>query len=175
VLVGVGGLAASRPARRSLVPWALVAVLVGCICWAPTVVDELGHHPGNLTRVVQVATERRATVGPLSAGTPSSGPSAFPGRGGRTSRARATTASTTCSRTRARAHGLGDRAARRPRRRRARRPRAPARGRDDRGGHRLVLCAALAIVAASTPTPRVMSATLGYTMWWAHRSACSCG
>jgi hypothetical protein len=30
----------------------------------------------------------------------------------------------------------------------------------------LVLCAALAAVAAATPTPRVMAATLGYTMWW---------
>jgi hypothetical protein len=29
-----------------------------------------------------------------------------------------------------------------------------------------VLCGALAAVAASTPTPRVLSATLGYTMWW---------
>jgi hypothetical protein len=30
----------------------------------------------------------------------------------------------------------------------------------------LVLCPALASVAASTPTPRRLSATLGYTMWW---------
>jgi hypothetical protein len=30
----------------------------------------------------------------------------------------------------------------------------------------LVLCPALAAVAASTPTPRVLAATLGYTLWW---------
>jgi hypothetical protein len=30
----------------------------------------------------------------------------------------------------------------------------------------LVLCAALAAEAAHTPAPRVLSATLGYTMWW---------
>jgi hypothetical protein len=30
----------------------------------------------------------------------------------------------------------------------------------------LVLCPALGAVAASTPTPRRLSATLGYTMWW---------
>src|SRR4029453_395205 len=30
----------------------------------------------------------------------------------------------------------------------------------------LVLCAALAAEAAHTPVPRVLSATLGYTMWW---------
>jgi len=30
----------------------------------------------------------------------------------------------------------------------------------------LVLCGALALVAASTPAPRLLSATLGYTLWW---------
>jgi hypothetical protein len=167
LLVGVGGLAASRPARRSLVPWALVAILVGCICWAPTVVDEIGHQPGNLTRVVQVATERRATVGSLvgwhavvrAIGVPRPWwtyvPSsrydrkydvfATPGA--------ARTASAIALLVALAVVALGGLA-----RRRADVTIAAVIG--------LVLCAALAIVAASTPTPRVMSATLGYTMWW---------
>jgi hypothetical protein len=169
MVVGVAGLAASRPAPRrgSLVRWALAAVLVGCMCWTPTVVDELGHHPGNLTRVIQVATERRQTVGlgvgwhavVRAASLPRPWFTYVPrSRYDRKYDVRATPSRLRRATTIAVLAALGLVALA-----------ALVRRRRDvtvAAVIALVLCGALADVAASTPTPRVMSATLGYTMWW---------
>lgn len=168
VIVGVGGLAASPPAaRRSLVRWALAAVVIGCICWTPTVVDEIGHHPGNLTRVIQLATERQATVGARvgwhavvrATGLPRPWWTYVPrSRYDRKYDVRATPSSLRTVTAIAVLAALGLVALAGLVCRRAEVAIAAVIG--------LVLCAALAVVAASTPTPRVMSATLGYTMWW---------
>jgi hypothetical protein len=165
MVVGVAGLAATRPSP--LVPWALAAALVTCVCWAPTVVDELGHHPGNLTRVVQVATERRATVGAAAGrhavvravGLPRPWFTYVPrSRYDRRVDVRATPSATRTATTIALLAALGLVAL----------AGAVGRRRDVTVAAviALVLCAALAVVAASTPTPRVMANTLGYTMWW---------
>jgi hypothetical protein len=61
LVVALGGLA--HEARRS-VPWALAALLVALVCWSPTIIDEATSRDGNLTRVVQTATARKATLGP---------------------------------------------------------------------------------------------------------------
>jgi hypothetical protein len=59
--VGLAGLVLSR--RRGLAGAVAIALVVGAVCWAPAVVDEAGGRPGNLTRVVQDATARKATLG----------------------------------------------------------------------------------------------------------------
>jgi hypothetical protein len=51
--VGLAGLARARSGR--VWPWALAAVLVLAVCWAPPVIDELEHSPGNLTLLVRLA------------------------------------------------------------------------------------------------------------------------
>ena len=139
-------------------------------------VDEIGRHPGNLTRVVQVATERRSTVGSLvgwhavvrAIGVPRPWWTYVPSSrydrkydvlvapgAVRTASAIALLAALAV----VALAGLG--------RRRADVTIAGVIG--------LVLSAALAVVAASTPTPRVMSATLGYTLWWASQVGISYG
>jgi hypothetical protein len=47
------------PLRRSLA----VAVAVAAVCWAPPLLDELEHSPGNLTLIVQTTSHRGTTLG----------------------------------------------------------------------------------------------------------------
>ena len=55
---------AHRGRRRSrLWRWALAAVLVGALCWALPIIDEIEHDPGNLTLVVRTSQERGRTLG----------------------------------------------------------------------------------------------------------------
>jgi hypothetical protein len=69
VAVGFVGLVLSRsrlargskprpPDRRSLLIWSLAAVAVTLVCWSAPLVDQIEHHPGNLTLL-----EKRATAG----------------------------------------------------------------------------------------------------------------
>jgi hypothetical protein len=173
--VGLGGLAAGsirrrRTAapgrRRRVLVWGLATALVAAVCWSATIADELTEHPGNLTLVVESAAKPKATLGaevgwhavvravgipPWWLRTPKSRwqrkyevrsrPSAF--------------ATDSCMAMLAALVlvcivGVG---------RRRREPAALAL-------IALVLCPALAAVASSTPTPVLLSATLGYTMWW---------
>jgi hypothetical protein len=88
LVIGVGGLAARRglgwrrdrvaaqaPAPASgerprardraspIWRWVLAAVLVGAVCWAPPILDELENSPGNLTLVVRTTSDRGTTLG----------------------------------------------------------------------------------------------------------------
>lgn len=167
--VGLGGLALSRIGEvrgRPVLRWGLAALAVGAICWSAPVVEELSARPGNLTLVAEAATARQSTVG-ASAGWHAV----------------------------ARAVGIRPWWLYVPKTRWERkhdvrsRPSSHTivsclallgallltmlvaflRRRRDVATAALigfVLCAALAAIAASTPAPRVLSATLGYTMWW---------
>lgn len=174
--VGLGGLAvggvvrrrrgAPRAPRRRVLAWTLASLAVGAVCWSATIVGEIGEHPGNLTLVVQSAAKRKATLGagvgwhavvravgipPWWLRTPAS-------RWQRKHEVRArptTLARDSCiAMLAALAAVFGAALAFRCRELAALALSA------------LVLCPALAAVAASTPTPRLLSATLGYTMWW---------
>jgi hypothetical protein len=174
--VGLGALAAGwvvrrrrgapRPRRRSLVLWGLATVLVACVCWSATVAGQLTERPGNLTLVAEAATRHKATLGtavgwhavvravgivPWWLHTPKS-------RWQRKYEVRSTPSALATDSTIALLAALALVAAAGLWRR-----------------HRdltalallaLVLCPALGAVAAATPTPPLLSATLGYTMWW---------
>jgi hypothetical protein len=59
--VALGGLAFGARRRTR---WTLAALLVGLVCWSPTIIDEATGHPGNLTLVVRTASASKATLGP---------------------------------------------------------------------------------------------------------------
>ncbi len=174
-IAGAGGLTVARIARRRAAPsdggslpaWALAAVLVACVCWTPTVVDDIGHRPGNLTRLIQVATQRKATVGaPVgrnavvrAIGLPRPWWTYVPRS--RYERKYDLRVKPSSLRTAAAIDVLAALA--------LVTVSGLVRGRADLAVAAVIalaLCAALAFDAASTPTPRVMAATLGYTMWW---------
>jgi hypothetical protein len=154
------------PGERPVLRWGLVALAVGAICWSAPVVEQLSEHPGNLTLVAETATARQSTVG-ASAGwhavvravgiqpwwlyVPRT-------RWERKYDVRSTPSAHTIASCAALLGALGLTMLTAFLRRRRDVAAAALIG--------LVLCAALATVAASTPTPRVLSATLGYTMWW---------
>jgi hypothetical protein len=172
--VGLGGLAAGSIGRRTALPgrrrrvlvWGLATLLAAGACWSATIVGELTEHPGNLTLVVASATKPKTTLGgdvgwhavvravgvpPWWLRTPKS-------RWQRKYEVRSrpsTLATVSCIAMLAALAlvcvvGV------------ARRRREPA----ALALIALVLCPALAAVASSTPTPVLLSATLGYTMWW---------
>jgi hypothetical protein len=151
---------------RPVLRWGLAALAVGAICWSAPVVDELSEPHGNLTLVAETATARQSTVG-ASAGwhavvhavgiqpwwlyVPHT-------RWERKYDVRSTPSTRTIISCLALLGALL-----------LTMLVAFLRRRRDVAAAALigfVLCAALAAVAASTPTPRVLSATLGYTMWW---------
>jgi hypothetical protein len=174
--VGLGGLAAGTiarrrrgapgPRRRSLLGWSLATLLVAAFCWSATIDGQLTEHPGNLTLVVESATKHKATLGdevgwhaivhavgitPWWLQTPKS-------RWQRKYEVRSTPSALARSSTIAMLAALVLVALI-----------ALVRRRRDVATlalTALVLCPALGSVAASTPTPRRLSATLGYTMWW---------
>jgi hypothetical protein len=174
--VGLGGLAwgwvarrrSGRPApsRRRVLAWGLATALVAAACWSATLVGQLSEHPGNLTLVAQSATKPKATLGaavgwnavvravgipPWWLRTPAS-------RWQRKYEVRVrpdTLARSSCI---ALLAALALECVL-----------AAVRGRRELAALALValvLCPALGVVAAATPTPRLLSATLGYTMWW---------
>jgi hypothetical protein len=174
--VGLGGLAvgsiarrrrgASGLRRRALVGWGLATVLVATFCWSATLDGQLTEHPGNLTLVVESATKPKVTLGdevgwhavvhavgitPWWLQTPKS-------RWQRKHEVRSTPSALATNSTIAMLAALVLVAAV-----------ALVRRRRDVATlalTALVLCPALGSVAASTPTPQRLSATLGYTMWW---------
>ena len=174
--VGLGGLAVGSIVRRrrgtpglrrrALVGWGLATVLVAAFCWSATIDGQLTEHPGNLTLVVESATKPKATLGdevgwhavvhavgitPWWLQTPKS-------RWQRKYEVRSTPSALATNSTIAMLAALVLMAAV-----------ALVRRRRDVATlalTALVLCPALGAVAASTPTPRRLSATLGYTMWW---------
>ncbi len=157
---------ARLPSRRSLLGWSAAALLVLMLCWSAPVVDELRESPGNMTLVERSATARRTTLG-ASVGwhavVRAVGirpwwlyvPSERWSRKYDVRRQPSATESGSAIALLALLAGVLVVAA--------------VRRRGDLAAGALigfVLCAALAAVAASTPTPRLLSATLGYTMWW---------
>ncbi len=174
--VGIGGLAVGSLARRrrgapglrrrALVGWGLATLLVAAFCWSATIDGQLTEHPGNLTLVLESATKPKATLGeevgwhavvhavgiaPWWLQTPRS-------RWQRKYEVRSTPSALARSSTIAMLTVLALVAIL-----------ALVRRRRDVATlalTALVLCPALGAVAASTPTPRRLSATLGYTMWW---------
>jgi hypothetical protein len=146
--------------------WALAALAVLVICWTPSVIDQVSHHPGNLSAAAQTATARKATLGATvgvravvrAIGVPPwwlKRPRSPWERKVDVRTAPSALASISCllmlgALLAVAAVGL--------RRRRA----------ELCAGAliALALCAALAAVAASTPATHLLAPTLGYTMWW---------
>ncbi len=173
--VGVGGLAAgalrrrragARVVRRRVLVWGLATALVAAACWSATIVGQLTEHPGNLTLVVRSATKSKPTLGATvgwhavvrAVGIPPWWLRAPKSRWQRKYEVRSrpsALASDSCIAMLAVLALVCVLALRRRRRELAALALSA-----------LVLCPALAVVAASTPTPRVLSATLGYTLWW---------
>jgi len=54
---------AGRGRARHVRRWALAALLVGAVCWAAPVIDEIEHSPGNLTLIVRTTQDRGTTLG----------------------------------------------------------------------------------------------------------------
>jgi hypothetical protein len=174
--VGLGGLAvgaivrrrrgAPGLRRRSLVGWGIATVAVAAFCWSATIDGQLTEHPGNLTVVAESATKPKATLGdevgwhaivhavgivPWWLQTPKS-------RWQRKHEVRSIPSTLATNSTIAMLAALVGVALI-----------ALVRRRRDVATlslTALVMCPALGSVAASTPTPRRLSATLGYTMWW---------
>ena len=139
---------------------------VAAFCWSATIDGQLTEHPGNLTLVVESATKPKATLGdevgwhaivhavgivPWWLQTPKS-------RWQRKYEVRSTPSTLATNSTIAMLAALVRVALI-----------ALVRRRRDVATlalTALVMCPALGSVAASTPTPRRLSATLGYTMWW---------
>jgi hypothetical protein len=151
---------------RRTIALGLVTVVAAAACWVAPAIDEIEHHPGNLSLVVQSATAHQPTVGatvgwhavaravgykpwwlyvPTDRWTRKDDVRLTPG-GLRT----ATTVILLEALALAAVLGVVFR----------RRDVASA------AIIGLVMSAALAAEAAHTPVPRVLSATLGYTMWW---------
>ena len=151
---------------RPVLRWGLIALAVGAICWSAPVVDELSEHHGNLTLVAETATARQTTLGasvgwhavvravgirPWWLYVPYT-------RWERKYDVRSTPSTHTIVSCLMLLGALL-----------LTMLIACIQRRRDMAAATLigfVLCAALAAIAASTPTPRVLSATLGYTMWW---------
>ncbi|HXA53922.1 MAG TPA: hypothetical protein VNV37_03510 [Solirubrobacteraceae bacterium] len=152
--------------RRATIGWTLATLLVLAFCWSATIDGQLTEHPGNLTLVVESATKHKQTLGeevgwhavvravgivPWWLQTPKS-------RWQRKYEVREKPSAFTENSTIAMLAALAVVAL----------IALVYRRRDvaTLALIALVLCPALAAVAASTPTPRRLSATLGYTMWW---------
>jgi hypothetical protein len=165
------GLVVSRRGQRIALGWrtlalGLATVLVVAACWIAPAIDELDHRPGNATLVVRSATAHAQTLGATvgwHATTRAVGwmpwwlhqPAdrwtrkydvALPAGTVRTATAIALLAALVVAATAGALRRRGDVTA------------AAVIG--------LVLSVALAVEASHTPVPRVLSATLGYTMWW---------
>lgn len=158
--------AADRRKRGPMWHWALAALIVALVCWTAPAIDQIERHPGNLTVVLSTATATQSTLGATvgwravvrAIGVPPwwltdprspwerktdvrTAPSAL---------GSASCLLMLCALLAIATVGL-------------------LRRRSDLCAGALialVLCAALAAVAASTPTTHLLAPTLGYTMWW---------
>jgi hypothetical protein len=179
--VGLGGLAVSRSSPRTAVDeptrarrvtpshpwrWVLGALLVGVLCWTAPVIDQVDGHPGNLTRVIKTATAPTSTLGATvgwnavvrAVGVPpwwlkkprSPWERKFEVRAGPPALATVSCLLMLCALVAIAAIGL------------LRRRAALCAG----ALIALALCVALAVLAATTPSTHLLTATLGYTMWW---------
>jgi hypothetical protein len=156
----------SPPGGHGVAAVVIAALVVGAVCWAPTVLDELTNHPGNLTRVVHAATAHDATVGaavgthavmraigvrPWSLTVPRTrwdrkhDVRIAPGRTRRLSAIAVLVALAAIAAAGALSRRFDVAAA---------------------ALIGLVLCAGLGAGAAETPALPVLAATLGYTLWW---------
>ncbi len=172
--VGLGGLAAGSIRRRTALPgrrrrvlvWGLATLLAASACWSATIVGELTEHPGNLTLVIESATKPKRTLGAdvgwhavvRAVGVPPWWLRTPKSRWQRKYEVRSrpsALATDSCIAMLAALALVCVIAV-------ARRRREPA----ALALIALALCPALAAVASSTPTPVLLSATLGYTMWW---------
>lgn len=177
LLVGMAGLVVSpwstrkdpdvgiaRPGRAW--PWALAALLVTVVCWAPPAIDQIKGRPGNLTAIARTVEANHSTLGPavgwhtvvLAVGVRPwwlrNPAHAFERKNevrvAPSKLATVTTVLALCALLIVAAVGF-------------------LRRRADLWVGALIavsLCAALAAVASSTPTLRLLSATLGYTLWF---------
>jgi hypothetical protein len=64
LVIGLAGLSMRAPRGRSLLRWGLAAVLVGLVCWLPTIVDQLSSRQGNISLVARSVTAPVTTLGP---------------------------------------------------------------------------------------------------------------
>jgi len=166
LLVAMWSTRGERGARGRAWPWVLAAVLVAVICWTPPAIDQIKGSPGNLTAIARTVEANHSTLGAavgwhavvLAVGVrpwwlrdP-----AYPF--GRKLEVRANPSRLATLTTLLALAALLIVAAIGFLRRRA----------DLWVGAliALSLCAALAAVAASTPTMRLLAATLGYTLWF---------
>jgi hypothetical protein len=164
--VPAGPAAADRGKRGAMWHWVLAALVVALVCWTAPAIDQIEHHPGNLTVVVSTATAKEPTLGATvgwravvrAIGVPPwwlTDPRSPWERKTDVRTAPGALASVSCllmlcALLAIAAVGL-------------------LRRRSDLCAGALialVLCAALAAVAASTPTTHLLASTLGYTMWW---------
>jgi hypothetical protein len=161
-LLAIGLVGMGRPTAAV----ALATLLAAVACWIAPAIDEVEHHPGNAALVVRSATAPAQTLGadvgwhatvraigyrPWWLHVPAD-------RWSRKDDVRQPPGSVRTATTLALLGALALVAVLAFVRRRRDVSAAAAIG--------LALCAALALEAAHTPAPRVLSATLGYTMWW---------
>jgi hypothetical protein len=172
--VAVAGLVASRRAARGgadpappVRGWALAALLVAVVCWTPPLLNELKGSPGNITAIARTVSANHSTLGATigwravvhAIGIPPwwlEHPASAWEHKNEVRTAPAALASVSallalCALAGLAAAGIA--------RRRVEVWSAALIG--------LALCAAIALVAAETPTSHLLSATLGYTLWWA--------
>ncbi|HEX7610747.1 MAG TPA: hypothetical protein VF380_08745, partial [Solirubrobacteraceae bacterium] len=145
--------------------WVLAALLVGVVCWTPPAIDQIQGNPGNLTAVARAAKANTTTLGPsvgwhavtLALGIPPwwlTDPASPWQRKIEVREAPGALATASTLLALLALIGVGALGLLR------RRPQLWAGALIA-----LALCLGMAVVAAATPTPRLLSATLGYTMW----------
>jgi hypothetical protein len=158
--------ARGRERARPIWRWVLAAVLVGVVCWAPPILDELENSPGNLTLVVRTTSDRGTTLGsgiganavvdavgwkPWWLHVPAS-------EWSRKNDVRVTPSSSASDSTLAMLAALGLVVLLGLWRRRGDLAAAALIG--------LAMCAALDANVANTPVVPLLAATIGYTAWW---------
>jgi hypothetical protein len=159
------GLGAGASRRWGVGRWVLAALLVAVVCWTPPAIDQVTGRPGNLTEVVRAAEANNSTLGAavgwhavvLAVGVRPwwlRSPAAPFERKNEVRAAPSTLATVStvlalCALLIVAALGV-------------------LRRRAELWVGALIamsLCVGLAAVAATTPTTRLLSATLGYTLW----------
>lgn len=154
-------------ARGRVWPWALAALVLAAACWAPPAVDQLRGRPGNITELLRAERANHSTLGAgagrsavvRAVGVPPWWTSDPASPWEHKNEVRETPAHSAQRSALLVLVALAALVLAGALRREARTWSAGAIG--------LALCACIAAVASSTPTMRVLAATLGYTLWWA--------